>query len=609
MKQDKAYLVKTLLIVSIAISFSYIVLRTALFLFSEYTVIEKVFAVLLIVAELFVIIHGIGYALNILRSYLKAQKQPQKEIMARISAGENPSVAVLVAARHEPKDILENTFIALKNLNYNNKDIYFLDDSSDEKYKREAEELSKEYGLILFRRDKRHGAKAGIINDCLKTLNHKYVAVFDADQNPLSEFLNVLVAIMEKNEKLAFIQTPQFYSNITENAVARGAAFQQAVFYEYICEGKSTSGAMFCCGTNVIFRRIALCDVGGLDESTVTEDFATSIKFHTKGWKSLYYNHVYAFGIGPEDLTGYFKQQFRWAAGTIAVFKKLIWQFLTKPFSMNLIQWWEYFISSSYYLIGLAFFILMICPITYILFKVPSFFIRQEIYMFAFLPYIIISIAVFYSVLRNRNYKGKDLFLGQLLGVVTFSVYIRAGFCALLGIKTTFGITEKGKTKTIPYIKLWPQITLVFLNFAVLIWGINRFIYEKESAILTNTFWVFYHFIILSGIFYFNAAQNAEIACKRLPKRLKFEYKVVEKQSSYDKDTWKTCISIFLQEKLEPGALIMMKLYLPENNKVIIFDANIMWSCAKSLQGFETGLGIVAISQTDKNQLTEFLNK
>lgn len=289
MKLSKRDLFNTLGILSLIAILVYIIARLVLFLFAEYTLIEKCFSLLLILGESFVLFHALGYVVNILRV---SRKRGEKLTEQKISVGESkeePPVAVLVAARHEPKEVLENTFIALNAMNYKNKSLYFLDDSSDEKYKKEAEELSRNYNLVLFRRDKRHGAKAGIINDCLKDLTEKYMVIFDADQNPLPEFLNVLIPIMEKDEQLAFIQTPQFYSNIEEGRVARGAGFQQAVFYEYICESKSSQGAMFCCGTNIIFRRQALLDVGGLDESTVTEDFATSVKLHIQGWKSLYY--------------------------------------------------------------------------------------------------------------------------------------------------------------------------------------------------------------------------------------------------------------------------------------------------------------------------------
>jgi len=504
-KQD---FIKALIITALISIMVYFVARSILFAYSDYTKIEKLIALMLICAEFFILIHSVGYAINILKVCQKKSGQDNGIIPEEPLKGEEPSVAILVAARHEPREVLEETFITLSNLNYNNKSIYFLDDSSEEKYKKEAETLADELGLILFRREKRHGAKAGIINDCLKGLDHKYIAVFDADQTPLPEFLNKLIPILENNEKLAFVQTPQFYTNIEESSVARAAAFQQAVFYEYICEGKSTGNAMFCCGTNIVFRKKALLEVGGLDESTVTEDFATSIKLHTGGWESMYYNHVYAFGMAPEDLTGYFKQQFRWANGTITVFKRILWTFLRRPFSLSPSQWWEYFLSGSFYFIGTAFFFLMLCPVIYLLFNIPSFFAKPEIYFLTFLPYILLTTSVFYFILGTRQYHKKDLFLGQLLGVSTFSIYMKAAFSALVGIKTSFGITSKTGRSNIPYIKLWPQLSMIFVSFVSMVRGLNRFAYELEPAILINCFWAAFSCVMLSAIFYFNKGRS-----------------------------------------------------------------------------------------------------
>ncbi len=607
MKLNKRDFLNVLVLCAGIAILSYIIVRLTLFLFADYTPLEKTFSFVLMFGEFFILVHTLGYVLTIFR----VSAQP-KTLSQQQGLQEEPSVAVMVAARHEPKEILENTFRSLNSLNYRNKSVYFLDDSSDEKYMREADELAQDYHLNLFRRKERHGAKAGIVNDCLKGLNQKYITIFDADQNPLPEFLNVLIPIMEKDKKLAFIQTPQFYTNIKETLVARGSAFQQAVFYEYICEGKSSQNAMFCCGTNIVFRRDALVEIGGLDESTVTEDFATSVKLHSKGWKSLYYNHVSVFGMGPENLLGYFKQQFRWATGTIAVFKKLLFRFLTRPFSLTSQQWWEYLLSSSYYLIGIAFFALMICPVVYLFFGIPSFFASPEIYFLAFIPYIVLSMSVFYMVLSTRNYKFKDLFLGQLLGIIAFSIYIRGAVSALLGIKVTFGITEKIKGRALPYSKLWPQLTMLFVNFIAVVWGANRFVYEREPALLVNGFWAFYHFGVLSSIFYFNQEDTSKINCKRLQRDVKFEYKIIGAVTATEdlsKQTLKDCFSVFLPEHLKPGTLIICKLNLADN-ETAVFDGKVIWSSEKKTRkGFETSIGLVTALEEDREKLRRRMRK
>lgn len=605
-------LVDSLVLMSVMAIIVYVVVRAVFFGYADYSGVDKISSLFLLIGEFFIIFHGIGYVMNVARAYNAKKMQEKSDETAHVKMKEEPSVAIIVAARHEPRQVLEDTFISLVNLNYKNKEVYFLDDSSDEKYKMEADEITKELGVKLFRREIRHGAKAGIINDCLKTLDHKYVAVFDADQCPLPEFLNRVVPIMETDDRLAFVQTPQFYTNTEESRVAKAASFQQAVFYEYICEGKSSQDAMFCCGTNIVFRIEALRDVGGFDESTVTEDFATSFKLHQKKWRSLYYNHTYAFGMAPENLTGYLKQQYRWANGTISVLKKVLFGLITRPFSLKFRQWWEYFLSGSYYMVGFAFFKLMLFPALYLLFKVPSFFINPDIYLLTFLPYIMLTMTVFYTVLGDRHYTVKDLFLGQLLGSITFTVYVRAAVSSLLGIKTTFGITEKVKGAVIPYFRLWPQLSILAISYGAMVWGFNRFIYEREPAILINSFWAAYHCFVLSSVFYFNRKCLEEGICKQLRKDVRFTYKTVEKNIELTKlspQTWQLCFQGNIQERIEPGTVIMCKLER-EKGGTVIFDGNLVEMCGKkNKKGYRAKIGVLTMTQNDKKTLEKEMLK
>jgi len=609
---NRRLLINSIILLALVTIMIYVITRAVLLGSAEYSGVDRLTSWLLILAEFFIILHGIGYTLNIFRAYRYKQTEEKLDEVAHEKLKSEPSVAILVAARHEPKVVLAETFMSLINLNYDNKKVYFLDDSSDENYKREAEELSEELGLNLFRREDRHGAKAGIVNDCVRSLNQKYIVVFDADQTPLPDFLNRIVPIMEKDDRLAFVQTPQFYTNLDESRVAKAAAFQQSVFYEYICEGKSSQEAMFCCGTNIIFRKEALLDVGGLDETTVTEDFATSFKLHEKKWKSLYYNHVYAFGMGPVNLTGYFQQQYRWANGTISVFKRVILGLIMHPFSLKFKQWWEYFLSGSYYIVGLAYFVLMTFPILYLFLKVPSFFAKPEVYLLTFLPYFILSMSVFYFILKERNYKGKDLFLGQLLSSITFPVYVRAALSAIVGKETTFGITQKTKGAAIPYIHLWPQLSLLIVSFVAIVWGSCRFFYEREPAIIINCFWAFYHCLILSSVFYFNEDQNPNKACNNLPKDIVFEYNLLGKDLKTDhlsKGTWTTCFIVSLPECIEIDTILMCKISLKTGDSVILDGTVLNCSTVKKRAGFETTIGVLTITAQDRAKLKEIINK
>ncbi|MDP3284264.1 MAG: glycosyltransferase family 2 protein [Desulfobacterales bacterium] len=512
----------------------YLMARTLVIIFSDYLWYEIALAWLLLFAETFIFIHGVGYFLEIYHAASHHDTlNKSRELAPTLTA--YPPVAIIVSSFKEPLPVVEDTLLSFYNLTYPNKRIYFLDDTrydlpvddheSMKSYRLAIDDLCRRIGVNLFRR-KWRGAKAGMVNDFLDFLEgrpkdgfefypfsgeekkdtEKYIIIFDADQNPFPNFVEPLVAKMEADLKLAFIQTPQYYTNFEQNRVANASGLQQAVFYEYICEGKSIQDAMFCCGTNVIFSREALMDVGGFDESSVTEDFATSLKFHMNGWKSAYHSDVLAFGMGPEDLGGYFKQQFRWALGTVGLLRQILAHFIRNPRKLPFIKWWEYFLSSTHYFIGLVFLILVICPILYLFFGVPTYFARPEIYVIFFLPYIGITIYTFFQTLRERQYRPWDIVKGQLLMAITFPVYIKASLCALFGYKGRFVVTPKGSSAALPLRDLWAQLILAALSFSAVVWGINRLIYEREpiAALIVNMVWCLYHFMILSSVFYFN---------------------------------------------------------------------------------------------------------
>lgn len=512
--------------------FLYLMVRTSLFIVADYHWTEKWLAMALLMAETFTMLHAFGYFLNIFH-VLHSPKQERRIAMDRVPPLRSyPPVAIIVASYHEPLEVIEDTLTCFYNLNYPNKHIYFLDDTRYDKpgqdltdYRSSVDELCERIGVNLFRRPWR-GAKAGVINDFLhylhgdppegftltsfedepSALDEKYIIVFDADMNPLPDFVEPLVAFMEDNPTLAFIQTPQYYTNFEFNRVARAAGLQQAVFYEYICEGKSLQDAMFCCGTNVIFNRQALWDVGGFEESSVTEDFATSLKFHERGWSSAYLNKVCAFGMGPEDLGGYFKQQFRWALGTVGLFRTIVGAFFRNPRRMSAAKWWEYFLSGTHYFVGWLLFVMMLCPVLFLFFNVPSYFARPEIYFLFFVPYILLTLSLFLFSMSQRRYSFRELAQGILLQALCFPVYMKASLLGILGFRGTFGITPKAGATSLPLRGLWMQILLALACFSAVWWGGLRFWYEGVTplALLTNSFWCFYHFLLLSSIFWFN---------------------------------------------------------------------------------------------------------
>jgi len=517
---------------------AFMVVRITLFLLSEGQWYDRLASGALLFAECFYFINCLGYFGNVFRVITRPRGDvalpddlPELE--------EYPEVAIAVASYREPLEVVENNLICFRNLTYPNKQIYLLDDTRYDLKKEDAaqlqqyraaiDDLCRTIGVNLFRR-RWHGAKAGIINDLLaylegrplegsslqhfqktgKSGSEKYIAVFDADMNPLPDFVESIVQIMEKNEKIAFVQTPQYYTNFETNRVARAAGLQQVVFYEYICEGKSLQDAMICCGTNVMFRRKALVEVGGFDDTSVTEDFATSIKFHSAGWSSRYFNRICAFGMGPNDLGGYFKQQFRWALGTAGLFRPVLGKMIRNPRLLSPGRWIEYLLSSTYYFVGWAFLVLLICPLFYLFFDIPRYFAHPNIFFIFFVPYLSLTMVTFMNTLRAKSYRRVDMYNGLLLANVTFPVYMQASLLGLLGFRGKFGITPKSGSSSLPLRSLWPQLLMMTALLAGAVWGLNRIYYIRQpvAALSVNVFWCLYNFWLLLTMFYFNRPEE-----------------------------------------------------------------------------------------------------
>ena len=516
----------------------FIAVRTVLHLLTAYHWAERILALALLASELFILTHAVAYFLNVRRCLHRETSPPPPPVPDPSSY---PTVAIVVSSYREPLQVVENNLICFRNLTYPNKQIWFLDDTrydlpganreAMDAYRDEIDRLCRETGVNLFRR-KWHGAKAGMINDFLDHLAGRtregsvacrwqermpedaprYLIVFDADMNPLPDFVEPLVALMEANPRLAFVQTPQYYTNFEHNRVARASSHQQAIFYEYICEGKGWQDAMFCCGTNVLFRREALEAVGGFDDTSVTEDFATSIKFHATGWGSAYVNKVCAFGMGPQDLGGYFKQQFRWALGTIGCGRDLFLRLFRTPGLLSPVKWAEYLISGSYYLIGWVYFILGICPVLYLFFGVPRHYAYPEIFFLIFVPYMAFCLVAFASPLSVRAYRFRDIAGGMLLSYLSFPVFMKASLLGLAGFRGSFGITPKDGGNSLPLVSLWPQIGMMLLSFAAIVWGGWKLYYGDGPAlaVAVNMVWCSYYLLVMSTVFYFNKPEEPD---------------------------------------------------------------------------------------------------
>lgn len=190
-----------------------------------------------------------------------------------------------------------------------------------------------------------HHNKAGNINNVLFNAgtDGKLILFLDADMQPTENFLlRTIPLLLEEmrddaventmvldddpeigrevnsawrvNRDIAFIQAPQRFHNVDRADVM---AHRNAIFYDGICKGRDGFGLTPFVGTNALWRREVLREIGGFVYGSVTEDTLTSNEVHKRGYISKYASEDLAWGEAPVSVAAAMLQRQRWAKGAI----------------------------------------------------------------------------------------------------------------------------------------------------------------------------------------------------------------------------------------------------------------------------------------------------
>jgi cellulose synthase (UDP-forming) len=231
-----------------------------------------------------------------------------------------PRIAVLIPTYNEGAEILIPTVSAALALEPVH-ETWLLDDGD----RPEIRDLAEALGARYLARPTHEHAKAGNLNHALGVIDADIIAVLDADHVASRNLLESTLGYFS-DPRVALVQTPQDFYNVTSfehgGGVAYGEPFhEQTLFYRLIQPGKNRWNAAFWCGTNALVRVEALRELGGAATETITEDIHTSIRFHRRGWKTVYHNEVLARGLAADDAAQYQLQRNRWGTGAMQVLR------------------------------------------------------------------------------------------------------------------------------------------------------------------------------------------------------------------------------------------------------------------------------------------------
>jgi len=207
-------------------------------------------------------------------------------------------------------------------------EIQVLDDSTDET-RSIAELAARRFALqgidIKFHhREDRRGFKAGALEAGLRTARGEYIAIFDADFIPSSDFLMRLIPHF-RDPQIAMVQARWGHINQDYSLLTKIQSILLDGHFVLEHGGRNRSGRFFNFnGTAGVWRRAAIDDAGGWQHDTLTEDLDLSYRAQLRGWRFVFVSNVIAPAEVPVEMNAFKSQQFRWAKGSIQTCRKLL---------------------------------------------------------------------------------------------------------------------------------------------------------------------------------------------------------------------------------------------------------------------------------------------
>ena len=412
-----------------------------------------------------------------------------------------PSVDIYIPSYNEPLDVVKPCLLAALDIDWpeDKLNVYMLDDGSREEF----ETYCKSIGVGYIKRKEHNHAKAGNINHALTKTNGELIAIFDCDHIPTRAFLQMTVGWMVFDKNIALVQTPHhFYSEdpFEKNLSLKGKIpAENALFHDFIQKGNDTWNATMFCGSCAVIRRAPLEEIGGIAVETVTEDAHTSLRLNRKGYSSAFISMPLAAGLATESLADHINQRIRWARGMIQIFRvdnPLLGKGLTIPQRLCFTN------AMIHFLHGLPRIIFLIAPLPYLFFNVYVIFATGLAILSYVFPYML------HTTITNQRIQGnKRFYFWGVIYETILSWYITLPtLIALISPKHgKFNVTSKGTSNDKDYFD-WtvskPYIFLIFLNFAGLVYGIYKMIfdpYAEISTILINLGWVSYNLLVLGA--------------------------------------------------------------------------------------------------------------
>ena len=247
-----------------------------------------------------------------------ATLQKKKEKNAAFATAQ-PMVSIIVPAYNEEINACR-TVNSLLQQNYPNLRVVFVDDgSTDNTYKKVAEEFISNPDVQVH--TKPNGGKASALNYGINIANSDFVICIDADTQLKTDAVSQLMKKFTDDSVGAVAGNVKVGNEV--NLITRWQSI------EYITSQNFDRRAfeLLNCITVVpgaigAFRKEAVIKSGAFTTDTLAEDCDLTMRLHRNGYKVKNCNEAISYTEAPETMRQFMKQRFRWSFGVIQSFWK-----------------------------------------------------------------------------------------------------------------------------------------------------------------------------------------------------------------------------------------------------------------------------------------------
>lgn len=179
--------------------------------------------------------------------------------------------------------------------------------------------------IQVLRREKRHGYKAGALEEGRKLTDAEFIAIFDADFVPPRDYLLRAIPHFYRadgvpDHGLALVQAQWGHLNHDESALTRAQSLWVDDHHTLQMSWRSAQWRFVnFTGTAGVWRAAAVEAAGGWRAASLVEDCELSFRHLFAGYRTKFVKEIVAPAELPATYTAYKAQQKRWTQGWVQV--------------------------------------------------------------------------------------------------------------------------------------------------------------------------------------------------------------------------------------------------------------------------------------------------